>query len=548
MQLTRLFLFLFLTVAFCSRAAASGNVVVSITPLHSLVQAVMGETGEAVLLQKGGESPHTFRLKPSDIKTLEESEVFFYIHPDLENTLADALHLVGGKVVSAADAPGLQLLAYRDNEAHDHGDRDEYGHEHEDEHKHKDEHGHEHEDEHKHKDERGHEHEYEHKHKDEHGHEHEDEHKHEDEHGHEHEDEHKHEDEHEDEHGHEHEDEHKHEDEYGHGHEYEHKHKDEHGHEHEDEHKHKDERGHEHEYEHKHKDEHGHEHEDEHKHEDEHGHEHEDEHKHEDEHEDEHGHEHEDEHKHEDEYGHGHEYEHKHEDEYGHGHEYEHKHKDEHGHEHEDEHKHKDEHGHEHEDEHKHEDEHGHEHEDEHKHEDEHGHGSENLHIWLDAANAQKIAEYIKQELSAIFPQHQAAYEANAARLIERLKALDSEIKSSLAGMQERRYIVFHDAYQYFDKRYGLSAPLVLHSRNLHALSAGRFGELRDIVKREEVFCVFYEPQFSPRTIKRLTENTGVPVAVLDPLGSNLQPGGDLYFNLLRQLTNSIKNCGGNDG
>ena len=358
-------------------------IITTIKPLHSLVSAVLGDSGEAQLLVEGKASPHGYQLKPSQVRDLQEAAILFYIAPDLELFLAPALASLPADVraVSLIENDQLQLWPYRldgawaaGHEGHDHG----HGHDDHDEH---------HEDKH---DEHGHDEDHGHK---EHGH---------DEHAH-------------DEHGH-----------YEHGH-------DEHGH-----------------------DEHGH---------------------------DEHAH-----------------------DEHAH---------DEHAH---------DEHGH---------DEHGH---------DEHG-GQNDPHIWLSPSNAKVMASAIAEHLSSAFPEHRTAYQANLASLHQSLDQLDAELRQKFSAINGRNYLVFHDAYQYLEQEYQLGAVGAISLDPEQVSSPARLREARANLADKQISCVFSEPQFPTRAIQTVISGTDTQIGELDPLGADLTPSANLYFQLLHNLADNMIAC-----
>ena len=349
-------------------------IITTIKPLHSLVSAVLGDSGEAQLLVEGKASPHGYQLKPSQVRDLQEAAILFYIAPDLELFLAPALASLPADVraVSLIENDQLQLWPYRldgawaaGHEGHDHG----HGHDDHDEH---------HEDKH-----------------DEHGHD--------------------------EDHGHK-----------------------EHGH-----------------------DEHAH---------DEHGH-------------DEHGHE-----------------------EHGH---------DEHAHDEHDKH---DEHGHE---------EHGH---------DEHG-GQNDPHIWLSPSNAKVMASAIAAHLSAAFPEHRAAYQANLASLHQSLDQLDAELRQKFSAVSGRNYLVFHDAYQYLEQEYQLGAVGAISLDPEQVSSPARLREARANLADKQISCVFSEPQFPSRAIQTVISGTDTQIGELDPLGADLTPGANLYFQLLHNMADNIVAC-----
>ena len=216
-------------------------------------------------------------------------------------------------------------------------------------------------------------------------------------------------------------------------------------------------------------------------------------------------------------------------------------HHDDHGHDnHEDEHH--DEHGHDdHDDEHHHDDEHGHDdHDDEH---DDHMHGEHDLHVWLAPKNAKKIVSYIAKELSELYPENSATYEENAKATIKKLDELDHELHESLHDVEDEPFIVFHDAYQYFEKAYHLNGVGSITLDPEQAPSPNHLSEVREKIQQTKAKCVFREPQFSDRLVKTVTEGTNAKNGTLDPLGANLEPGATQYFLLMRNLATSLKNC-----
>ncbi len=366
-------------------AAEAPKVVTSIAPVHSLVAGVMEGVGEPDLLVRGGGSPHSYSLRPSEAQALQQADLVFWIGDDMEVFLRKPLEALAGnaEVVELAEAPGIRLLNNREGgawEGHDH-----HGEEGHDEHAH-DDHGH-----------------------DDHAH---------DEHAH-------------DEHA---------EAKHDHG---EHAH-DDHGH-----------------------DDHAH---------DDHAH-------------DKHGH-----------------------DDQAH---------DDHAH---------DDHAH---------DEHDHA---EHAHEG-HAHGEKNLHIWLDPHNAKRIVEAAVAELSKQDPAHAARYKSNGEAVLAQLDALDAELASTMESVRDLPFIVFHDAYHYFEDRYGLNAAGSITVSPDRAPGAKRLSEIREKVANAGAVCVFSEPQFEPALVDTVVQGTAARTGVLDPLGAEIEPGPDAYETLLRNLANDLQDC-----
>lgn len=164
-------------------------------------------------------------------------------------------------------------------------------------------------------------------------------------------------------------------------------------------------------------------------------------------------------------------------------------------------------------------------------------------HLWLDPVNAAAMVQRIAVVLSEIDPAHRADYERNGAALIERLDRLNQQLAVELAPIETRPYIVFHDAYQYLERRYGLDAvgSIVLHPEQRP--SAQRVVEIQDRIRSLGVRCVFSEPQFQPALVATVIGDSGARQGVLDPLGAELPAGPDAYFLLLSALSDSLRNC-----
>ena len=212
---------------------------------------------------------------------------------------------------------------------------------------------------------------------------------------------------------------------------------------------------------------------------------------------------------------------------------------DEHGDEH-DEHDEHEEHGDEHDehgDEH---DEHGDEH-DEHAHHDGHNHGEFDIHFWLDPEIAKTIVQIAAKEMSEIDPANASKYEANAAKALNELDQLINDTRGKIN--KDATYVVFHDAYQYFEQRFGIEVIGALTVNPEVLPGAKQLAEIREVIEHEGVNCLFSEPQFNPSIAETIASDTGVKAAVLDPLGAELEPGKDLYFDLISDMASSFESC-----
>lgn len=164
-------------------------------------------------------------------------------------------------------------------------------------------------------------------------------------------------------------------------------------------------------------------------------------------------------------------------------------------------------------------------------------------HIWLDPENAKRIVGAVSLNLQKIYPDHAGAFERNAEKIVVRLDNLDRELRRATEPVRSRPFVVFHDAYRYFEERYGLNAAGAITVSPDRPAGARRIAEIRERIKSQGVVCVFTEPQFRPKLVETLIEGTGAKAGELDPSGAGLAPGRGLYFNLMRNLAASLSAC-----
>lgn len=241
-----------------------------------------------------------------------------------------------------------------------------------------------------------------------------------------------------------------------------------------------------------------------------------------------------DEHAHKDDHGHeaAHGDEHAHED---------HAHEDEHAHEeHADAHAHGDDHGHEEAHGHKETDAQGHDHGHDHAHD--HGDGTD-PHGWLDPQNASLWLGMIAEDLAAADPDNAETYRANAAAGQAEIAAATAQVQDALSGAGDVEFVVFHDAYQYFENRFGLAPLGAISLSDASAPGPAHLQELRAEVAKHGTVCIFAEPQFDPALAATVAEGSGGTVAVLDPLGQGIEPGPGFYPALLVSLGDAIAGC-----
>lgn len=184
-----------------------------------------------------------------------------------------------------------------------------------------------------------------------------------------------------------------------------------------------------------------------------------------------------------------------------------------------------------------------HQHQEHNEHEAGETHDGKDGHIWLDPENAKAIVRDAAQALSAADAGHAGLYAANAVRVLAQIDALSSALATELAPVAGKPFIVFHDAYQYFEKRFDLTAAgSVTVSPDVQP-SAKRLSALRQKISELGAVCVFAEPVFQPNLVAAVTEGTKARAGTLDPEGMMLEAGPGLYVTLMQKLAQSFRDC-----
>lgn len=207
---------------------------------------------------------------------------------------------------------------------------------------------------------------------------------------------------------------------------------------------------------------------------------------------------------------------------------------------------------HDHGDEHAHHDEHDsgddHDHDDHAAEGEHHHHDGFDTHLWLDPGNAKAMAAAIGKSLAAADPENAEAYAANLAALNDRIDALDKELAETIAPVKDKPFIVFHDAYQYFENHYGVRVAGSITVSPEVMPGAERVSTIQAKVKELGAVCVFAEPHFEPKLIQVVTEGGSAQSATLDPEGATLTEGPGLYFELMHSIAASLRDCLGDKG
>ncbi|MCP1169838.1 zinc ABC transporter substrate-binding protein [Limimaricola litoreus] len=202
---------------------------------------------------------------------------------------------------------------------------------------------------------------------------------------------------------------------------------------------------------------------------------------------------------------------------------------------------------------------HGHDEDDDHDaHDDDHGddhdhdhdamHGGDagarqDPHAWLDPQVAAVWMEQLAEELARADPENAGLYRDNAAAAIAADAGMSDRIAARLAPLAGRPYLVPHDAYQYFETRFGLPAAGAIALSDATAPGAARLTALRERVEAGDIACVLSDPETPADLVTLLREGTGAATAATDPAGLGLTPGPDLYPALIEGLAQAFEEC-----
>ena len=188
-------------------------------------------------------------------------------------------------------------------------------------------------------------------------------------------------------------------------------------------------------------------------------------------------------------------------------------------------------------------DDHGHSDAGGEKSDEHHHHGDYNMHLWLSPEIARASAVAIHEKLVELMPQSRAKLDANLKDFEAQLASTETQVGNELAPLKGKGYFVFHDAYGYFEKQFGLT-PLGHFTVNPEIQpGAQRLHEIRTQLVEQKATCVFAEPQFRPAVVEAVARGTTVRMGTLDPLGTNIKLGKTSYSAFLNQLANQYASC-----
>jgi zinc transport system substrate-binding protein len=164
-------------------------------------------------------------------------------------------------------------------------------------------------------------------------------------------------------------------------------------------------------------------------------------------------------------------------------------------------------------------------------------------HLWLSFTNARHIAGHVTQELSRLDRTNRSKYQINLNSFTNSITALKATLMKKLGPAHDKPFLVYHDAFQYFEKSFGLTNKGALMASPEQRPGAKHIAELRVLVREQHISCVFIEPQFSKKLVQTVIKGTAARIGELDPIGTKLAPGPKLYGEMMRNLATSFVDC-----
>ncbi len=170
-------------------------------------------------------------------------------------------------------------------------------------------------------------------------------------------------------------------------------------------------------------------------------------------------------------------------------------------------------------------------------------HKDDNPHLWMDPVLAKAYVAKIAAALGDADPAHRAGYARNAHAYQGRLDALTKTIAHEIATIPKdhRSMIVFHNAWQYYDDRFGLETVGVVELSPGQEPSPRYIANLVQLAKEKHVRAVFAEPEYSPKLVQALAQSAGI-TTVQNLYDDSIAASGPVhdYISMLRYDTDTI--------
>lgn len=175
---------------------------------------------------------------------------------------------------------------------------------------------------------------------------------------------------------------------------------------------------------------------------------------------------------------------------------------------------------------------------------DEDHHHELDPHVWLDPVLAQKEVTAIRDALIKKYPEKKAVFEKNTAAYLNKLTTLDNQYKTAFANAKNKTFVTQHAAFGYLAKQYGLTQEAIAGISPDQEPSPARLAELKHYIEDNHVTVIYFESSASSKVAKTLSTETGVELAVLNPLESltkKEQEQGENYISVMEENLKALK-------
>ncbi|MBS9782042.1 MAG: zinc ABC transporter substrate-binding protein [Gammaproteobacteria bacterium] len=164
-------------------------------------------------------------------------------------------------------------------------------------------------------------------------------------------------------------------------------------------------------------------------------------------------------------------------------------------------------------------------------------------HLWLSTDNAVVIAKSLTDSLIKLDKANTDSYQKNLQQFLTDVEKTKAKIIADFSHNPTPNYFVFHNAYAYFEKEFAVSYRGVITLYAGQIPKAKHLYQLSKQLKQMQKTCLFREPQFDSKIIKRLTDGTSVKIATLDPIGYEKDKNIG-YPMILENIAKQIIGCG----
>lgn len=179
---------------------------------------------------------------------------------------------------------------------------------------------------------------------------------------------------------------------------------------------------------------------------------------------------------------------------------------------------------------------------------DGHDHAGVDPHVWTDPLMAVKEVQEIAQELGEKYPDQKATFEKNAQNYIAKLEKLDADYQAAFKNAKNKTFLVQHAAFGYLAHQYGLTQESIAGLSPDQEPTPARLAELKHFVEEHDVSVIYFEENANSKVAETLSTETGVELAVLNPLESltnDQMEDGETYLSVMADnlvaLRKSIK-------